>query len=93
MKKLALSLALAVFLFAAVGLAGGIGVASAHPDANPNFQGVHADDPSPSPVGKHLRGDVPGSPGADNGLEGDSSALDGLAHNPNCPLHHPENHP
>ncbi len=69
--------------------------ASAHPDANPNFQGEHADDPSPSPVGKHLGAGpvpdptVPGYPGLENGLENEnSSALDALAQKPNCPLHH-----
>ncbi len=89
MKKIVLSLALAVFLFAVVGLAGGIGVASAH-DA-PAFGDTVADAPSPSPVGKHLRPpDAPGHPGAVNGLENENtSALDGLDHNPNCPRHYP----
>ncbi len=99
MKRIVLSLALGVIMFAGVGLASGIGVASAHgPGAhnageyvgdaeteginNAAFAGAFA------PVGSHLRApDAPGEPGEENGLENpNSSALDGLANNPLCPL-------
>ena len=62
-----------------------VGVAFAHPDANPNFQGDHPDDPHPSPVGQNLSdSDFPGKfLGFDTG-----NATAGITHNPNCPLHH-----
>ena len=86
MKRFALSLALAVVLFAGVGLVAGAGVASAHSDSNPNFQGDHADDPHPSPVGQNFFD--PNFPGEFSGFE-KGNAVSGLTHNPNCPLHHP----
>ncbi len=92
MKKLALSLALAVFLFAGVGLAGGIGVASAHGghyEGN-GEEGINtaAGAGAYAPVGSAL-GIGPGvtsdHPGAVNGILGDNnSAFAGLTHNPLC---------
>ena len=91
LKRYALSLALAVVLFAGIGLAGGAGVALAHPDANPNFQGEHSDDPHPSPVGQNAfdddhPGEFKGFAGVNPDTEG--NAVEGITHNPNCPLHH-----
>ncbi len=62
-----------------------VGVAAAHPGSNPNFQGAHADDPHPSPVGQNaFDPDFPGKMlGFDTG-----NAVAGITHNPNCPLHH-----
>ena len=91
MKRFALSLGLAVVLLAAAGLVAGTGVASAHSDSNPNFQGAHSDDPSPSPVGKNAFD--PEHPGQFLGFAGvnpdtGGNAVAGITHNPNCPLHH-----
>ena len=85
MKRFALSLALAVVLLAAAGLVAGTGVASAHSDSNPNFQGEHADDPHPSPVGQNFFDED--FPGEFSGFE-KGNAVSGITHNPNCPLHH-----
>ncbi len=64
-----------------------LGVASAHSDANPNFQGAHADDPHPSPVGRNFFD--PDHPGKFVGLQDpEGPAVAGITHNPNCPLHH-----
>ena len=68
-----------------------LGVASAHSDANPNFQGEHADDPHPSPVGQNATD--PDFPGKFNGFaaqnpDTNGNALAAIAHNPNCPAHH-----
>ncbi len=78
MKKIVLSLALAVFLFAVVGLAGGAGVASAHegigdPPFVPNEDGpfVHAP----------LDADAGGFMGVRNGS---APAHFGHQNNPNC---------
>ena len=70
-----------------------LGVASAHSDANPNFQGDHADDPHPSPVGQNAFD--PDHPGKFMGFEPinaetNGNAVVGITHNPNCPLHHHE---
>ena len=62
-----------------------LGVASAHSPSNPNFQGEHADDPSPSPVGKNAFD--PEHPGQFKGFDV-GNAVAGITHNPNCPLHH-----
>ncbi len=91
MKRIVLSLALAVFLFAGVGLAGGTGVAFAH---GGHYEGdgavginTAADAGAYAPVGSAL-GIGPGvtsdHPGAVNGILGDNSAFDGLTHNPLC---------
>ena len=85
LKRYALSLVLAVVLFAGIGLAGGAGVASAHSDSNPNFQGEHKDDPHPSPVGQNFFDED--FPGEFSGFE-KGNAVEGITHNPNCPLHH-----
>ena len=64
-----------------------VGVASAHSDSNPNFQGDHADDPHPSPVGQNFFD--PEHPGKMRGFEDpEGPAVAAIAHNPNCPLHH-----
>ena len=63
------------------------GVASAHPDANPNFQVEHADDPHPSPVGRNFFD--PDHPGQYKGLQDlEGAGVAGITRNPNCPLHH-----
>ena len=65
-----------------------LGVASAHPPSNPNFQGGaadHGDDPHPSPVGQNAFD--PNFPGKFLGF-GQGNAVAGITHNPNCPLHH-----
>ncbi len=67
----------------------GAGVASAHPAANPNFQGEHVDDPHFSPVGRNFSD--PDHPGQYKGLQDlEGPGVAGITHNPNCPLHHHE---
>lgn len=80
MKVLILMGSLLLLVFAV-----NVGVASAHPDSNPNFQGDHADDPHPSPVGQNAFD--PDHPGKFLGFE-TGNGVAGITHNPNCPLHH-----
>ena len=82
MKVLILMGSLLLLVFAV-----NVGIASAHSDANPNFQGDHADDPHPSPVGQNFFD--PDFPGKMLGFEDpEGPAVAGITHNPNCPLHH-----
>ena len=88
MRKRVLAFVFAAALFLSLASAFlGVGVASAHPAANPNFQGEHADDPQPSPVGRNALD--PDHPGQFKGFQDpEGAAVAGITHNPNCPLHH-----
>ncbi len=88
MRKKVLAFVFAAALLLSLAFASlGAGVASAHSDANPNFQGAHADDPHPSPVGQNALD--PDHPGQFEGFQDPTgAATGGITHNPNCPLHH-----
>ena len=86
-KKILAFVFVAALLLSLAFVSLGAGVASAHPNANPNFQGDHADDPQPSPVGQNATD--PNHPGQFRGfLDPEGAATVGITHNPNCPLHH-----
>ncbi len=86
-KKVLAIVFVAALLLSLAFMSLGAGAASAHSAANPNFQGDHADDPHPSPVGRNFFD--PDHPGKFKGLQDlEGPGVAGITHNPNCPLHH-----